>query len=525
MSLATVPPSEPAFTNGGPSQPAPIAVAGPWITPLIGGVLLATIGLLATTGNPLLASLPLLAGLAGVALWWLPIRIPLLLALGVGILADITGPVPIPASDPVLAPFRYFRLLLLENLNTLTGIGALRFSGLDVVLVTLTVLLLLRVALATPEDVAAPARPLTPLMWTLVAACTALLLAEVWGLARGGDGRQSFWQIRYLLWTPVLATLCMIVLRRMGHLVELALMLTAVAVVKVMVGVYVYVWSLRHGHGVPHSVTSHADTMLFAVVVSLWTAVLVLRPTATRLLIGLPVLATMLLGIVVNNRRTAYVSVAVAMVLLFVHLPKQTRRLATLALLALSPLLAGYLLAGKSRSGGVFAPAAAIWSVTTQEDASSDSRDVENYNLTLTIRNSLPIGLGFGHRYDQGPAAYDLSEIFEQFQFVAHNSILWLLGILGPLGFGVLWLPLVVGTYFASRSHFLASSSSERIAACVVMATFAIYQVQAWSDMGTQGWTGTTLVALAFGTTAVLAQRTQAWTRDEAAPDASVSPS
>jgi hypothetical protein len=525
VSLATVPPSEPAFTDGGPSHPTPIAVAGPWITPLIGGVLLLTVGLLGTTGNPLLAALPLLAGLAGIALWWLPIRIPLLLALGVGVLADVTGPVPVPGSDPVLAPFRWFRLLLLENLNTLTGIGALRFSGLDVVLVTLTVLLLLRVALATPEDVAAPARPLAPLLGALVAAFVVLMLAEMWGLARGGDGRQSFWQIRYLLWTPVLATLSMIVLRRMGHLVELALLLTGVAVVKVAVGVYVYIWSLRHGHGVPHSVTSHADTMLFAVVIALWSAILLLRPTATRLLVGLPVLAAMLLGIVVNNRRTAYVSVAVAMVLLFVHLPSRTRRLAALALLAISPLASAYLLAGKSGGGGIFAPAAAVWSVTTQQDASSDSRDVENYNLTLTIRKHLPLGAGFGHPYDQGPSAYDLSEIFEQFQFVAHNSVLWLLGILGPVGFSLVWMPLVVGTFFAARSHRLAETSSERIAAYTVIATFAIYQLQAWADMGTQGWTGTTLVALAFGTTAVLARRTDAWPRPEAptVPDVTTS--
>jgi hypothetical protein len=43
------------------------------------------------------------------------------------------------------------------------------------------------------------------------------------------------------------------------------------------------------------------------------------------------------------------------------------------------------------------------------------------------------------------------------------------------------------------------------------MSTLAIYQVQAYSDMGTQGWTGTTLVALALATASVLAHETGAW--------------
>lgn len=506
---------EAAFPGSGTDRPIVRSPAVRLTTPVLLSLVLLGALVLGITGNVALAALPILAGLAAVGLWWLPVRVPLYAVLALGLLADVGGPVPVPANDPVLAPVRLLKELLLENLNGLTGIQALRVSGLDVILLTLTLLLCARVVARVPESLDAPAPLLRPLLGALAAAFAVLVLAEVWGIARGGDVRQSVWQIRYLLWVPLLSTLAMLVVRTLQHVTEIAFVLSGVAVLKALIGTYVYWWSLRHGHGVPHSVTSHADTMLFSVVVAIWTAVLVMRPSAGRLLVGVPTLVAMVIAIVVNNRRTAYVSVGLAMLLLLLHVPRRTLRRALLLLAAASPLLVGYMLVGKSRSGGVFAPAAAIWSVTKQEDGSSDSRDVENYNLTLTLRGNLPLGSGFGHMYDEGPAAYDLTDVFAQFRYVAHNSILWLLAILGPLGFAVLWLPIAVGTYFAALTHRFAEAAARphtvRIAAYVVLATLAAYQVQAYSDMGTQGWTGTTLVALAMATTAVLVQLTGVW--------------
>ena len=506
---------EAAFSSSGVDQAIVRSRAVRLITPALLTLVFFGALVLGMTGNVALAALPIVAGLAAVGLWWLPVRVPLYAVLALGLLADVGGPVPVPASNPVLAPVRLLKEVLLENLNGITGVQALRVSGLDVVLLALTVLLFARVLARVPESLDTPPPLLRPLLLALGAAFAVLVIAELWGIGRGGDVRQSVWQIRYVLWVPLLSVLAMLVVRTLQHVTEIAFVLTGVALCKTAIGVYVYFWSLRHGHGVPHSVTSHADTMLFAVVVALWSAVLVLRPSAGRLLMGVPALVAMLLAIVVNNRRTAYVSVGLALFLLLLHVPRRTQRRALLLLAAVSPLFAGYMLVGASRSGGVFAPAAAIWSVTRQSDGSSDSRDVENYNLTLTLRGNLPLGSGFGHMYDEGPAAYDLTDVFAQFRYVAHNSILWLLAILGPLGFFVLWLPIAVGTYFAALAHRFADAapraSTVRIAAYVVIATLAAYQVQAYSDMGTQGWTGTTLVALALASTAVLVRETGAW--------------
>jgi hypothetical protein len=464
------------------------------------------------TADSRVALAPVLLGMVGLALWALPLRLPLLGLLCLTVLADFTPPLPVPTGQMWFFPIRWLQFLLLENLNKITGIGALRVSGVEVILAGLVMLVAARTWWGKREDARTHAAPVMPLLVALALAVGVLLLGELWGVVRGGsDGRQSVWQLKYLLWTPVLAALAMYVIRKRSHLIEIALAMTAVACVKVAIGVTVYIWALRVGLGKPHSVTSHADTVLFTVVIGIWTAVLLHRATVVRAMIGLPVILWMLLGIVVNNRRTAYVTLAVVLVLIVIYLPRATRRVAMLAGIAFLPLLAMYLVAGRGRSGPLWAPAASVWSVSTQEDASSDSRDVENYNLTLTLRNHFLTGMGFGHPYEQGPSSYDLSAIFEQYQFVAHNSVLWLLAILGPLGFAVLWMPVSLAMFFGARCLRRARDATDRIAATVAITILAAYQIQAWADMGTQGWTGASLVALAMGGVSVLVRETRAW--------------
>ena len=497
------------FTDGNrPTKPLAIRSLS---NVLIGGVLVASMIALLVSGRPLIGALPIVAGLTLMAVWWMPTRMPLYAVVTLAMLGDITTPVPIPADDPVLRPFQLMRLFLLENLNKATGVEALRVSGMEVALLLLVGLVLLRAFCTKNEDLRTPAAPVIPLYAVLGLAFVAVLAMEAWGLSRGGDARQSFWQLRYLLWTPLLGALSMYAIRRSTQLTEVAVLVTAVACLKVAVGLYIFMWARARGLEAPHSVTSHADTVLFTVVIALWSAVMLFRPTVTRALIALPAMLWMTLGIVINNRRTAYVSVFVVLLLLVFLLPRATRRAVMLGALAFAPFAAGYLLVGKSRSGTFFKPAAAIFSVTNQDDSSSDSRDVENYNLTLTLRHNLVLGSGFGHPYEEGPSSYDLSNVFQQYRYVAHNSVLWLMGIAGVFGFALFWMQYALVVHFAALAHRRATMSSDRIAAYTAIATIAAYQLQAWSDMGTQGWTTSVLVALAFAATSVVVRRTGAW--------------
>jgi O-antigen ligase len=55
------------------------------------------------------------------------------------------------------------------------------------------------------------------------------------------------------------------------------------------------------------------------------------------------------------------------------------------------------------------------------------TRSVENYNLIYTMRQNPILGQGFGHKYIEKIQAYDVSHHFNAYEYVPHNSILWVL--------------------------------------------------------------------------------------------------
>ena len=478
---------------------------------LMGSMGALSVAVLVGTGQPLLAMAPIALASIVYAAWHLPIRHSVFSFMGLVILADVMPRSPTSAIEVWRSPVAPLRALFLDNLNKLTGIEALRFSGTEVVLGALLALAAVRTMSGEMTDRRGRVPGVSPIAATLLLSFVTVLLLEVWGISRGGDFRQSLWQLRQLLWFPIVAALVTYSVRGMRDLVTATVIVTAIAGLKVAVGFYYYLLWVGTGLGKPHSVTSHADTMLFVVVIAIWTAYVFFRPTLGRLITAALINGWMLFGIVINNRRTAYVGLAAVMLVMFPLLPQRSRHALLRVALCMLPFAALYLVAGRNRSSGFFAPAGAVMSVMEQNDGSSATRDIENYNLTITLKQHLVTGSGWGHPYSEVSQAYDVTTFFEQYRYVAHNSVLWLWSVAGLLGFTALWLHLGLGVFFARRSHYLARTVDERIAAYGAIATYVAFMILAWSDMGTQSWTAVILVSLALAASGKLATITGAW--------------
>jgi hypothetical protein len=479
--------------------------AGLVATVVVGGV-----GLLLATGQPLLAIAPAAATAAIWALLRMPLRWPFFALVGLVMLADIV-PAELPGGMWYPVTYPLMRVLL-ENLNKLVGIEALRFSGMELFILVLGTLAAFRSAAGQRMD-RVGRLPSAGLMGLFLAIeFVGVIALEGWGIARGGaDVRQSLWQIRYLLWLPLLSALAMYALRNMRDFRTLLHVVTVAAAIKVAVGLHFYVTLARPLGRTPQTVTSHADTVLWVVVLALWAASVAEKPTARRLVPAALVWGWLLLGIVINNRRTAYVSLAAAMFLLVALQPRRVKRLLIRIGIAALPLFLVYLAAGTRRKTGIFAPAASLMSVIRQDDSSSGTRDIENFNLVSTLKQSRLFGSGWGHEYVELVRAYDISGFFAQYRFIPHNSVLWLWSVGGVIGFTALWLHLGVGAFLAARVHRFARSADERVAAYAVLAVIVCYALQAWADMGVQSWTATSLLACSYAIAAKLAVSTGAW--------------
>jgi hypothetical protein len=497
-----------AVHDGAPAPALPRGTAA-----LIGSLVVAS-GLLLVLGNGSigLAFAPLAGFLFLYAVWTLPLRATVLTLLAVALTVDV--PTERPAVGQWRSPLYPVGSLLFDNLNNVLGVAALRFSGLDALIVLLVSIVVARSVGRYAADEARQTPPANVLTAALLLAFATVVWLEGWGIARGGDVKQSLWQIRPLLWLPVLAALFTHALRGPGDFAVVARIVVGAACVKTALGLYffhvVFVAGSVDAH--PFYATTHSDSVLFAAAVAACVAAWVHRPSRRNLALNLTVTPWILTGVVINNRRIAFVGLLAALWVIYAVLhPGRVRRTITAGLLLASPVIALYLAAGRNHTSGVFAPAGKIASVFRQRDASSGTRDIENYNLIMTLKPNRLLGSGFGHEYRELSKAYDISQYFAQYKYIAHNSVLWLWSVAGLAGFTAIWMMLATVVFLARRAYYFARSPDERAGAAWVLAVIAIWLVQAWGDMGMNGWVVVFILSSALAVASRLAVATGAW--------------
>src|SRR5690606_24943934 len=142
------------------------------------------------------------------------------------------------------------------------------------------------------------------------------------------------------------------------------------------------------------------------------------------------------------------VMLAVSAATLALLLPKRPILITTLSLLA-AVLFAGYLAAfWNSQYGALSQPARAVRSQfdPNERDLSSNQyRDIENFNVTATIRSTPLLGVGFGRPfYEFVPLVQTFGgELWSLQLYTSHNSLLWLwlkLGLGGAAAALTLWM-------------------------------------------------------------------------------------
>ncbi len=467
----------------------------------IGIVVALTVLVLVRTANPALALWPLLVALTTYAVIFLPVRWTILAFVALTILGDVAWG----------GPTEFFFDLFINNLNKLTGIEALHFSGADVCVVVLSLVVAVRIWLGSTIDGPVGDRGgAAPMFAALAIASGMLLYLETMGILRDGDVRQSLYQFHQMLTAFILAALLIYSLRTPRDLAPFVWVLTLVGAVKVGIGIYYTLAVVRPGEEVA-TATSHADTVVFVVVIAIWAGLITFRPTVSRIIVGTLVAAWMIVGIQVNHRRTAFVSVIATLVVLAVMQPPRTRRILRYALIGCIPLIVVYFVIAQSHPTGIFAPAANIMSVTQQKDASSKMRDIEDFNLLVTLRPHQLLGTGFGQMYVEMVKAYDISDIFAQYRYLPHNSVLWLWSAGGLIGFTAIWLPIYVAVFLAARSHRIVRSADERAAAYVTIAICMAVIVQCWADLGMSMPTPQMILAFALAGSATLARTAHVW--------------
>jgi hypothetical protein len=471
-------------------------------------VVLSLLLVLAGTG---LAPLAPLVGVAGLlVVWAAPMQRSALVLLGVALLADNPGERPFEGKWT--SPLSPVGDLLYLNLNKITGIEALRFSLLELLVGLLLLIALLRKVERDPLDdpLHLGALP-NPVKHAFAVFFGAIVLLEVYGLLTGGDFKNSLWQLRQLFWLPVLGVVFGHALKAGSARLWLLRAVIGVAVLRGLTGIYYWITVARPSGEMFEYTTTHSDSILSVTAILVTAMLAVVRPSRGHLVLNLLAQPVLLLALVANDRRIAFVSLAGGGLALLLLSPPDLKRVLRRLALAAAPLLLAYVVVGWGSSHPVFGPVQTVRSVVEQDDDSSKTRDIENYNLIRTLQANPLVGSGFGHEYHEVVQALRVDHIFAQYKYIAHNSVLWLLSIGGWLGFAAVWLIFPVAVLVALRAFAECDDPIDRTVAYGAIVAVLAFIVQAWGDMGLQSWMGALLVAAFMGATGAL------WTARERA--------
>jgi len=467
----------------------------------------ATVAAAVASANPGLALLPV----ALVAAAYAAARAPLRWSAAALLLAVLSLEVSSDAAGVWRTPLAAVGDLLHDNLERSAGIPGVPLSGLDLLSVFLLGVFVLRRG-GSPVDrsgsIAAPAVVAAFLLLHV----GGILFAEVNGLVRGAGS--AMWKLHQLLQIPLLALLFQATFRGPRDHRLLGRIVIVAACIKTLLAVWVQrVAAPALTGGKLAYATNHGDSVLFAVAAFILLADLAERTDLRRAVNAGLLLPIILVGIHENDRRTAWVMLAMSVIAAYaVGAPQRWKRGVTRFAVIGGPILLLYAAAGWNRAGPLFAP---LHTLRTLSDASVDRstrwREVENWNIAMSIREHPIAGIGLGGEYTEFVRGDDISSIFPDFRAFPHNSVLGLLLFSGALGFTAIWSLFGLVVFLAIRSHRLARDAEDRVAALCCIATVIACAVLAYGDTGAHFTQYRVLTALAIAVSGKLAVATGAW--------------
>lgn len=456
-----------------------------WV--IVALVFIATVGL-ALLGMPLLAVIPTLGVGFFYALVKLPMRIPALVIIVLALVLES------PADNgPWRSPLYPVGELFLGQLKKTIKIDALVITGVDGLLVLLLLIYAYRRMTGAMVDTQMRVATPKPLVLSTLVAMAAIIFAWVYGLATGGEFRFTQWQVNQMMHLPFMVFVFAALLPGPECGRALGIIFVAAAAIKSVVAL-----GVKQYYPLADFMTSHQDSVTFAVgFTHLWIHFL---ENPNRKTIGaLAVLGPLILmAMVVNDRRLVWVQLAFA-VLFTLYATRWSWikfRMIRVVLVAI-PVAVLYVGAGWGTSGtGVFAPVGTIRSMLdSEEDASTKWRDLENFNLYVTLTQNPAIGIGLGKPFVMAVALPDVTSLYELEPYAPHNSLLGMWAYTGYVGFSAWWMVMVVATFIIMRGYKAARAPPERVLLLTSVCSMLIYMVHCFGDIGLSVTTGIFIVS------------------------------
>jgi O-antigen ligase len=328
-----------------------------------------------------------------------------------------------------------------------------------------------------------------------------LLVGVAWGLGRGGATMVAYWEIRALLYLPILFVLITNLLDRPKQYRVLLWVITVVLTLNALAALREYFSLGPAERAALQSLGEHGAAVQAAALIVFTAAVFLFRHR-----VGIPgrwVLVVMAVPVgwafLLSERRSAMVALFVGLALTLLvsrwHEPRRFWLVLPIVVLAFS----AYLGAFWNASGAPGFPAQAVKSVVapeqqSEEDQASDRyRDIETHDIVETIRSNPVMGVGFGQKFHMPWPLPNIS-FFVFWEYITHNSILWIWMKAGIGGFLAMLMVFVTAMRTGARALLSATDGPTRAVTFTSVAYVVMFAVFAYVDIA---WDTRNVVLLA----------------------------
>jgi hypothetical protein len=370
-----------------------------WLT------LVASLGITVFTGNAVLAILPPACAIVLAFVFALPLRytVSSLIFAQCLFFAPTSSAEGVPnASGPL---WKYFmgpgHDFMDIYLNKSIGLKGMSLTGPELLFVLLLFLVVIRILRGDSID-GRGRTPIPNVLWAVLALeLAAVVWLEVWGAVNGGTMRWSLFQLRMFVWLPLETFVIGFAFRDSRDFRTLAVTVTAATIAKILIGWYFLAHDVWPRGDEAAYMTGHQDSVLYVVVLFCWIAAWLHDRNWQRLVVASGISGIVLLGIVLNNRRLAWVSLVATFVVFYPLIGGVLKRRIKIALIAATPLIIVYLMLARTHTTGIFAPGADLVGIANVADGSTQWRELENLNLMYTLRNQRIFGSGWGTNFSK----------------------------------------------------------------------------------------------------------------------------
>ena len=386
------------------------------------------------------------------------------------------------AGDSILIPWYPFNKNFSSGESLFYVNNSLIFSPLEAYLALTLLSWLVRAGVTRKLDLRTG-----PLFWPTLTFTGFTIFGLAWGLSHGGSLNIGLWEARPIFYLPLMFILASNLLRERQHVNRVMWAAMLALFIEGIAGNIYYFITIKMDLGSVEAITEHSAAIhMNTLIVFILCAFLFRASRAKRLILPL-LLPCVMLTYLATQRRSAFLSLAIAMVLLTIFLYRENRRAFWSIVPPLAVFAMLYIAAFWNSSGALALPAQAVKSVVAPDTSSKDYmsnlyRTIENVNTNFTIHQVPLTGVGFGRPFYIIVAMPDIS-FFIWWQYITHNSILWMWMQTGAGGFFSMLYMVGLAIVVGARAAWRMPSGDMSAAALTAAFYIIMHFLYAYADM------------------------------------------